>query len=162
LCAFALALTLRGIPQLYYGDEIAMPGGDDPDNRRDFPGGWPDDAQNAFTEEGRTPEQQKIFSAVQNLLELRRHHAALRTGKLFHVFSDDDSYLFVRQTDDERVLVIFNNGAKSRTLTIAEGNTPLADTLRMTTLYGNSTAESTGTKLKVTAPPQSVSILSVD
>jgi len=95
-------------------------------------------------------------------LELRRHHAALRTGKLFHVFSDDDSYLFVRQTDDERVLVIFNNGTKSRTLTIAEGNTPLADTLRMTTLYGNSTAESTGTKLKVTAPPQSVSILSVD
>src|SRR5271170_7922828 len=46
--AFGLVLTLRGIPELYYGDEIAMSGGDDPDNRRDFPGGWPDDRQNAF------------------------------------------------------------------------------------------------------------------
>jgi glycosidase len=139
-----------------------MPGGGDPDNRRDFPGGWPGDAQNAFTEEGRTPEQQRIFSAVQDLLQLRRRHAALRTGKLFHVFSDDDSYLFLRQSDDERVLVIFNNGGKSRTLTIAEGNTPLADALRTTTLYGSATAESTGAKLTITAPPQSVSILSVD
>ncbi len=162
LCAFGLILTLRGIPQLYYGDEIAMPGGGDPDNRRDFPGGWPGDPQNAFTEEGRTPEQQKNFSAVQNLLQLRRSHPALRTGKLSHVFSDNDSYLFVRQTDDEKLLVVFNNGSKSRTLTIAAANTPLAVARRTTTLYGNATAESTATELKITAPPQSISILSLD
>ncbi len=112
LCAYGLILTLRGIPQLYYGDEIAMLGGDDPDNRRDFPGGWPGDPQNAFTEEGRTPEQQKIFAGVQNLLQLRRRHSALRVGKLFDVFSDDELYAFVRQTDDERLLVIFNNGGQ--------------------------------------------------
>ena len=47
--AFGLTLTLRGIPELYYGDEIGMPGGGDPDNRRDFPGGWPGDPKNAFT-----------------------------------------------------------------------------------------------------------------
>jgi neopullulanase len=162
LCAFALVLTLRGIPQLYYGDEIAMPGGGDPDNRRDFPGGWPDDPQNAFTEEGRTPEQQKIFSAVRNLLQLRRYHPALRVGKLFHVFSDDESYAFVRQTDDERLLVVFNNGAKPRSLTISEANTPLAEALRTTTLYGSATAQSTGIELKITSPAQSVSIFSVD
>src|SRR6266403_586802 len=162
LCAFGLILTLRGIPQLYYGDEIAMPGGGDPENRRDFPGGWPGDPQSAFTEQGRTPEQQRIFSAVQNLLQLRRRHPALRTGKLFHVFSDSDSYVFVRQTDDERLLVVFNNGNKSRTLKISEASTPLADALRATTLYGNATAESTGTELKITAPPQSISILSLD
>jgi len=50
--AFGLTLTLRGIPELYYGDEIGMPGGGDPDNRRDFPGGWTDDPKNAFTEAG--------------------------------------------------------------------------------------------------------------
>ena len=38
--AFGLALTVRGIPEIYYGDEIGMKGGADPDNRRDFPGGW--------------------------------------------------------------------------------------------------------------------------
>ena len=162
LCAFALVLSLRGIPQLYYGDEIAMSGGGDPDNRRDFPGGWPGDPQNAFTAQGRTPEQQKIFSAMQNLLQLRRHHPALRVGKLFHVFSDDESYAFVRQTDDERLLVVFNNGAKPRTLTISEAGTPLAEALRTTTLYGDATAQSTGIELKITAPPQSVSIFSVD
>ena len=44
---------------IYYGDEIAMPGGNDPDNRRDFPGGWKGDAKNAFTAEGRSPEQRE-------------------------------------------------------------------------------------------------------
>src|SRR6202022_616252 len=38
--AFGLTLTLRGVPALYYGDEIGMPGGGAPDNRGDFPGGW--------------------------------------------------------------------------------------------------------------------------
>jgi glycosidase len=37
-------MTARGIPMIYYGDEIGMRGGGDPDNRRDFPGGWPEDA----------------------------------------------------------------------------------------------------------------------
>ena len=162
LCAFGLVLTLRGIPQLFYGDEIGMPGGSDPDNRRDFPGGWPGDARNAFTETGRTPEQQKIFMAVQNLLQLRGTHAALRTGKLFHVFSDDDSYIFVRQSDDERLLVVFNNSAKPRTLTLPQSYSPLAERLRATLLYGNASAQITGEVMSVNAPAQSVSILSLD
>jgi glycosidase len=162
LCAFGLVLTLRGIPELYYGDEIGMLGGGDPDNRRDFPGGWPGDAQNAFTESGRTPEQQKIFSAAQNLLQLRRRHAALRTGKLLHVFSDGESYLFVRQNDEERLLVVFNNAGKPRTLTIPQTDTPLAEALRATILYGNPTAEINGREMKITAPAQSVSVLSLD
>ena len=62
--AFGLTLTLRGIPELYYGDEIGLPGGGDPDNRRDFPGGWLGDAQNAFTREGRTREQKELFGYV--------------------------------------------------------------------------------------------------
>jgi glycosidase len=162
LCAYGLVLTLRGIPQLYYGDEIAMPGGGDPDNRRDFPGGWPGDPQNAFSEEGRTPEQQKIFFAVRNLLQLRRRHSALRIGKLLHVFSDEELYAFVRQTDDERLLVVFNNGGKSRTITIPEADTPLADTLRTTILFGTGTAQTTGKEMKITSPPQSVSVFSLD
>ena len=49
----AFTLSVRGIPQLYYGEEIAMEGKDDPDNRRDFPGGFPGDARNAFDRSGR-------------------------------------------------------------------------------------------------------------
>ena len=51
--AYTLLLTVRGTPLLYYGDEIALPGGGDPDNRRDFPGGWAGDPRNAFDPSGR-------------------------------------------------------------------------------------------------------------
>jgi glycosidase len=162
LCAFGLTLTLRGIPELYYGDEIGMTGGSDPENRRDFPGGWREDSKNAFEETGRTLEQQRIFSAVKSLLKLRREHAALRTGKLFHVFSDDQLYLFVRQNDEERLLIVFNNSTKTQALNIAQPKTPLEDALRSTLLYGRATSETNGLELKISAPPQSVSIFSLN
>ena len=162
LCANGLILTLRGIPQLYYGDEISLPGGADPDNRRDFPGGWTGDKQNAFEEGGRTPEQQRIFSAVQFLLKLRREHEALRNGKLLHVFSDRDSYVFTRQTDEERLVVVFNNSAKARTLTLPQPTTPLADAVHASLVYGGATSQIDGVQMKVTAPPQSVSIFSIN
>jgi glycosidase len=78
--AFAYLLTTRGMPQLYAGDEIAMKGGDDPDNRRDFPGGFTGDAQNAFTQAGRTAEQQAEFAWIAGLIKTRRAHAALECG----------------------------------------------------------------------------------
>ncbi len=52
--AWTFLMTARGIPMIYYGDEIGMQGGNDPDNRRDFPGGWAGDAHNAFEASGRT------------------------------------------------------------------------------------------------------------
>src|SRR5215467_2879506 len=162
LSALALTLSLRGIPELYYGDEIGMSGGTDPDNRRDFPGGWPGDAQNAFTQEGRSPEQQRIFAAAEKLLRLRREHPALRTGRLFHLFSDDRSYVFLRQTDDERLVVVFNNDTAQRILAIPEASTPAGDVQRVHALYGEAFASSSGNELRITAPAQSVSIFAVD
>jgi len=76
--AWTFLLTTRGTPLLYYGDEIALAGGGDPDNRRDFPGGFAGDARNAFEAGGRTPEQQEVFAHVQKLLKLRRERADLR------------------------------------------------------------------------------------
>jgi neopullulanase len=162
LTAFALTLTLRGIPQLYYGDEIGMTGGGDPDNRHDFPGGWPGEARNAFTEAGRTPEQQRIFTAVQKLLKLRGEHAALRTGKLFHLFSDNGSYVCLRQTDDERLVIVFNNEKAQRILDVSLANTPAANARSVHALYGEAFVTRNGKELRITAPAQSVSILSLN
>ena len=67
MLAQTFLLTNRGIPLLYYGDELGMTGGDDPDNRRDFPGGFPGDARNAFTAAGRTPAEQAIWQHVRTL-----------------------------------------------------------------------------------------------
>lgn len=78
--AFAYLMTMRGTPQLYAGDEIAMKGGDDPDNRRDFPGGFPGDGQDAFTQAGRTADQQAEFAWIAALAKLRRDHVALECG----------------------------------------------------------------------------------
>ncbi len=96
--AFALLTTLRGIPQIYYGDEIGMPGANDPDDRHDFPGGFAGDKQNAFAQAGRTPQQQEIYAYLQSLLKLRRENAALREGVQKHVVVADDYYLFTRET----------------------------------------------------------------
>jgi glycosidase len=162
LCAFALVLTLRGIPEIYYGDEIGMSGGADPENRHDFPGGWREDARNAFTAEGRTAEQERIFSAAQKLLALRRDHEALRAGRLVHLFSDDESYVFLRQTEDERVMVVFNNAAKARELVIGQAQTPAAGALHATRLYGDGSVDATGKELRISAKAQSVAIFSLE
>ena len=79
--AHTFLLTTRGTPLLYYGDEIGLPGGGDPDNRRDFPGGWKEDSRNAFEACGRTPDEQAVFSHLQTLLALRAARPGLRGAR---------------------------------------------------------------------------------
>ncbi|MGB7464117.1 MAG: alpha-amylase family glycosyl hydrolase [Candidatus Acidiferrum sp.] len=156
--AFGLTLTLRGIPELYYGDEIAMPGGNDPDNRRDFPGGWQGDEKNAFTAEGRTPEQQEVFAYVQKLLQLRREHAALRSGQLWHLSSDDTSYVFLRETEEEKLVIAFHHGTQPRELNISLGDTPAQDAAGAAMLFGNAQTDISAHTLHLRLPAQSLSI----
>ena len=158
--AFGLTLTLRGIPEIYYGDEIGMPGGGDPDNRRDFPGGWPEDKNNAFTQAGRTREQQEIFSYVQELLRIRREHAALRGGQLWHLASDESAYVFLRESEEERVVVAFNNSDRARELQIPLGGTPMQIAATPSLLFGGAKAELAGTELRISMSAQSLSIFS--
>jgi len=160
--AFGLTLTLRGIPELYYGDEIGIPGGGDPDNRRDFPGGWPGDLQNAFSAEGRTAEQQDLFAYVQSLLRLRREHPALQSGKLWHLFSDETAYVFMRETEEERVLVVFNNSAERRGLRFSLHDTPAQGVAGFTRVLGQATADVSNAEAQIAAPSQSISIFLLD
>jgi glycosidase len=156
--AFGLTLTLRGIPELYYGDEIGMPGGSDPDNRRDFPGGWTGDAQNAFLREGRTREQKELFGYVQSLLRLRREHAALRSGKLWHLASDDSSYVFIRETEEEKLVVAFHNGSTNREVKISLRDTPAQEASDISLLLGDAQAALSGRELRLQLPAQSLTI----
>jgi glycosidase len=112
--AFTTVLTMRGIPLVYYGDEIAMAGGPDPDNRRDFPGGWTTDASNAFSASGRTPEQQAVWSHVNTLLRTRAAHADLRSGALQHLAVTDQQFVYARGA----VVVAINNDTKPTTLAL--------------------------------------------
>jgi glycosidase len=156
--AFGLTLTLRGIPELYYGDEIGMPGGADPDNRLDFPGGWPGDPKNAFTADGRTTEQQELFGYVQSLLRIRREHPALQSGKLWHIYSDETAYVFLRETEEERVLVALNNSTEPRALRTSLNDTPAKGVSGFTNLLGQAQAGVVGAEARIALPAQSISI----
>jgi len=160
--AFGLTLTLRGIPEIYYGDEIGMPGGGDPDNRRDFPGGWSGDSNDAFTQAGRTRDQQEVFSYVQALLRLRREHAALRAGQLWHLASDESSYVFVRESEEGRLVVAFNNAAQQRELLVPLNNTPAQGAAAIRLLFGEPKVELSGNEIHLTMPAQSLSIFALN
>ena len=109
-------MTTRGVPQLYYGDEIAIQGGGDPDNRRDFPGGFPGDARNAFTRRGRTFDEQTVFEHVQKLARLRRELEPLRRGALINLYVAEQQYAYARTTPQQTVLIVFNNDTKAATI----------------------------------------------
>jgi len=120
----AFTLTVRGIPQLYYGEEIGMKGGEDPDNRQDFPGGFPGDQRDAFQEQGRTTDQQRLFDWTKRWLRLRTQHSSLRRGKLIDLFYDQDVYVFARRDRSETVIVGFNRSDPERQVIMPAATLP--------------------------------------
>jgi len=107
--ANALILTTRGVPQLYYGDEIAMEGPDEPTARGDFPGGFPGDKRNAFTAAGRTKEEQELFDFIRRLTTLRRELPRLQNGLLINLYVAEQQYAYARALRDIVAVVVFNN-----------------------------------------------------
>ena len=118
--AYTFLLTVRGTPLLYYGDEIAMPGGGDPDNRRDFPGGWRSDPRNAFEASGRTEQQEAVWSHVQRLLELRAERSDLRTARMEHLQAGEQSFVYRRG----RTVVALNNDTAAVTIRLPLASLP--------------------------------------
>ncbi len=128
---FTFLMTVRGLPLIYYGDEIGMRGGGDPDNRRDFPGGWQDDPRNAFEPSGRTAEENALFDRVQRLTHLRARLEPLRRGKLVDLLVENDRYAFARVMAADRVLVVFNNGDAQAAMRIPLSGSGIADGVRL-------------------------------
>jgi glycosidase len=115
---FTFLMTVRGVPLIYYGDEIGMTGGGDPDNRRDFPGGWKEDAQNAFEASGRTPAQERVFQRLRRLAAIRAEVEPLRRGATVDLLVENTAYAFARVTPQSAALVVFNNSLRPATLQI--------------------------------------------
>jgi glycosidase len=115
----ALIATTRGIPQLYYGSEIGMAGDKgkgDADIRRDFPGGWKGDNNNAFTKAGRTAEQNQFFDFTSKLFTWRKSNDAVHFGKMKHYIPENNVYVYFRYTDSKSVMVVMNNSTKSQSV----------------------------------------------
>jgi glycosidase len=120
--AMSLVATVRGIPQLYYGSEIGMKGDKnvgDGDIRRDFPGGWKGDANNAFTADGRTKEQQQFFDFTAKLFNWRKGKSVIHTGKTTHYIPENNVYTYFRYNDAESVMVIINNSDEKQEVAVS-------------------------------------------
>jgi len=118
--AMSVISTIRGIPQIYYGTEIGMRGdknkGGDADIRRDFPGGWKSDKQNAFNPATQTPEQKEFYQYTQKLLNWRKGKEVIHTGKTKNFVPQNNVFVYFRYNDKETVMVVVNNNDKEEVL----------------------------------------------
>ena len=109
--ALTLLLTLRGIPQLYYGDEIGMVADKSQGDgalRQNFPGGFEGDQINGFTGEGLTHAQQSQFDFARTLLNWRKGNMAVAFGNLKHFAVRNGVYVYAREYQGKTVTVLMN------------------------------------------------------
>ncbi|PWN69291.1 alpha-amlyase [Chryseobacterium phosphatilyticum] len=120
--ALTLISTVRGIPQIYYGSEIGMRGdknkGGDADIRRDFPGGWKSDQQNAFNLSTQKTEQKEFFQFTQKLLNWRKGKEVIHTGKTKNYVPQDGVFTYFRYNEKESVMIAINNNEENQTLDV--------------------------------------------
>jgi glycosidase len=165
MLAFTLLATMRGMPQIYSGDEIAMLGADDPDNRRDFPGGFENSQQNAFTDAGRTPQQRQMFDAVQHLLAIRQSHPALQAGEEQVLHAGKDVLVYVRTLPQagQRILVAVNKGKQTENLTLDADGTEIKGAQHADVLLGDADAlVFARDNLTLHLPPETATILNLE
>ena len=120
--ALALLLTVRRIPQLYYGTEILMNGTKevtDGNVRKDFPGGFPGDKHNAFNEEGRTQAENQMFSWLSRLLHWRQNNDVIIQGKMTQFIPYNGVYVIARQHKGRTVLTILNGTSQKAVMPVA-------------------------------------------
>ena len=109
--AYALLLTMKRIPQLYYGTEILMNGTKtetDGNVRQDFPGGFPGDKVNKFTNEGRTKAENAMFDWTSRLLHWRQTNDVIINGSQTQFIPHHGVYVLARQHNGKTVLTILN------------------------------------------------------
>lgn len=112
--ALTLLLTLRGIPQLYYGDELGMvanKGMGDGGMRKIIP-------ERAFTKEGRTALENEYFDFTKKLLHFRKGNDVLAYGTLKHFAITNGTYVYAREYKGKTVVVMINGTSEKQSLTL--------------------------------------------
>ena len=131
--ALALLMTVRRIPQLYYGTEIMMNGTKevtDGNVRKDFPGGFPGDDHNAFTREGRTKAEQQMFQWTSRLLHWRQGNKVITKGSMTQFIPFNGIYVIARQYKGKTALTILNGTTKSAKMEVKRYQEVLGDVKR--------------------------------
>ena len=133
--AMAMMATMRGIPQIFAGDELMFvsnnlrEAGDHGGLRVDLPGGWKGDAVDLFTEEGRkaqthntdgleVPQGQaaEMFDYVSRLFQWRKTKDVIHNGKTLHFMPRDNTYGYFRYDEEDVVFVYINNSQQPKNI----------------------------------------------
>lgn len=120
--ALTLLLTLRGIPQIYYGDELAMAANKEHGDgalRQNFPGGFPGDSVNAFTHRNMTPLMEQTLNFTRKLLRWRKDNEVIAKGDFKHYAVNHGTYVYSRCYQGRRVTVMINGTDKPVCLPLA-------------------------------------------
>ena len=112
----ALLCTMRGMPQILYGDELMFRSTDrskgHPTLRVDFPGGWEGDKVNLFDRSQHSGDAKEVFDFTHRLMNWRKGKEVIHSGKTLHFIDRDNTYAFFRYNDQEVVFVYVNNSAQ--------------------------------------------------
>ena len=161
--ALTCLLTVRGIPQIYYGTELLLNNsthlGDHGYIRTDMPGGWEKDDVNVFLESNLSKEQLSMQIFMQSILKWRKQSKAISLGKTLHFAPFQDIYVYFRYTETEKVMVIMNRNEKNIKM----------DTQRFEEIIGSNnfgvnvlTGEKISIKTPIALPAKTTLVLEID
>lgn len=150
--ALLFLMTYPGAPCVYYGDEVGLTGGRDPDCRRAFP--WP----NGATDQPH-PWNLDLLDYVRRATALRHAHPALRRGTFTRLYAAGQVYAFARQLGQETLIVVLNAGHQTTRPEMTVGGLLPDDTL-LEAVWGQGAAGVTLGQLHgVMVPPRSGLVL---
>jgi alpha-amylase len=155
--AALLQFTVGGIPTIYYGEEVARPGGDWPENRSDMPWGERDVSPGAGM-----PRDDELRQDYRRLIALRRAHPALWRGGHAGVHFDKDLLVFLRTDPNspDSVMVAVNRGAEPVTASFELPAAWVGKSLR--DVWAGEAVDAEGDRLEMEIAARSGCILTAD
>lgn len=157
----ALYMTMRGIPQFFYGTEVLMTNevaGSDGHRRGDFYGGWPEDTKVARTGKGLTAEEKEAQAYFSRLLNWRKN-SPVTDGKFKHYApKSNDVYVYFRYNDTAKVMVLLNKNTADVNLDLSHYAEMVNSSFKGKDIISGKVIEANGTLL---VPAKSAMIIEI-
>lgn len=129
-----MLLTMRGIPQVYYGTEILMKNYKDPNDaavRKDFPGGWLADPLDKFKTASLDPKEMEAFAYFQQLANFRKNSIAIKQGTLKQFIPQNGVYVYFRLHEKQKLMCIVNTASNEVSIALDRFNEVLSGSTRL-------------------------------